>query len=87
MSVEGDGLNYNQVFQLQLRETIRAYVRELAGWEAQAARDAHIAAIELIERAKHDPKLADNLIAAEPADLEELINGSPTKTPVEPGPT
>jgi len=82
-----DGLDYNQVFQLQLRETVRAYVRELAGWEARVARDAHLAAIELIERAKHDPGLADDLLAAEPTDLEELINGSPTKTLLEPGPT
>jgi hypothetical protein len=64
-----------------MRETIRAYVRELAGWEAKLARDAHLAAIELIERAKHDPDLANSLLAAEPTDLEELINGSPTETP------
>ncbi len=87
MSIEGDGLHYNQVFQLQLRETVRAYVRELSGWEAQAARDAHFAAITLIEQAKNDPELANNLLAAEPKDLEELINGSPTKTPIEPGPS
>ena len=74
-------LDYNQVFQLQTRENIRAYVRELAGWDQRKARDAHLEAIELIERAKEDPELADNLLAAEPADLDELINGSPTKTP------
>jgi hypothetical protein len=84
--VEDEGLNYNQVLQLQIRETVRAYVRELAGWDKQVARDAHFAAIQLIERAKHDPELADNLLAAEPADLDALINGSPTKTFVEPGP-
>jgi hypothetical protein len=78
------GLDYNQAFQLQLRESTRAYVRKLAGWDEQAARDACLAALELIERAEHDPELADNLLAAEPTDLDELINGSPTKTPVEP---
>lgn len=80
-----DGLDYNQVFQLQIRENARAYVRELAGWDKNEAMDAHLAAIQLIERAKHDPELADNLLAAEPADLDALINGAPTKTPVEPG--
>ena len=83
----GDGLDYNQVFQLQMRENARAYVRELAGWDKQAARDAHLAAIELIERAKHDPELADSLLAAEPTDLAALIDGAPTKTSIEPGPT
>jgi hypothetical protein len=75
-----DGLNYNQVFQLQMRENVRAYVRELAGWDKQGARDAHLAAIQLIERAEHDPELADHLLAAEPTDLDALINGTPTKT-------
>jgi hypothetical protein len=74
-----DGLDYNQVFKLQLRETIRAYVRRLAGWDQQAVDDDHLAALELIERAKHDPELADNLLAAEPMDLDALINGSPTE--------
>lgn len=79
-----DGLDYNQVFQLQMRENVRAYVRELAGWDKQEAMDAHLAAIQLIERAKDDPELADHLLAAEPTDLDALINGSPTGTPVEP---
>jgi hypothetical protein len=85
--VEESGLNYNQVFQLQMRETIRAYVRELAGWDEQVARDAHLAAIHLIERAKDDPELADDLLASEPVDLDALINGSPTKTRIEADPT
>lgn len=79
-----DGLDYNQAFRLQMRENVRAYVRELAGWDKQEAMDAHLAAIQLIERAKQDPELASNLLAAEPADLDALINGAPTKTPVEP---
>jgi hypothetical protein len=83
----GNGLDHHQVFQLQTRESIRAYVRELAGWDEGVARDAHLAALELIERAKHDAGLADNLLAAEPADLDALINGAPTRTPVEPGPS
>lgn len=81
-----DGLDYNQVFQLQMRENVRAYVRELAGWDRREAQDAHLAAIRLIERAKQDPDLADKLLAAEPADLDSLINGSPTGDPVEPDP-
>jgi hypothetical protein len=79
-----DGLDYNQVFRLQLRESTRAYVRELAGWDEQVARDAHLTALELIERGKNDPVLAKNLLAAEPADLDALINGAPTESPVEP---
>ena len=77
-----DGLDYNQVFRLQMRENVRAYVRELAGWDKQEARDAHLAAIQLIERAKDDPELAEHLLAAEPASLEALIDGAPVK----PGP-
>lgn len=79
-----DGLDYNQVFQLQMRETIRTYVRELAGWEPDVARDANREAIELIERAKDDPKLAENLLEAEPTNLDELINGTPTKRAADP---
>jgi hypothetical protein len=82
MGVEGDGLNYNQVFQLQLRETIRTYVRELAGWDGDVAHGAFLAALELIERAKNDPALAAELLAAEPSDLDALINGTPTKRTV-----
>jgi hypothetical protein len=82
----GNSLDHHQVFQLQSRESIRAYIRELAGWDEGVARDALLAALELIERAKHNPELADNLLAAEPADLDALINGAPTKTPFEPGP-
>jgi hypothetical protein len=83
----GNGLDHHQVFRLQTRETIRAYVRELAGWDEKEAQGALLAAIELVERAKHDSELADNLLAAEPKDLDGLINGTPTKTPVKPGPT
>jgi len=78
------GLDSHQVFQLQTRESIRAYVRELAGWDGGAAQNALLAALELIERAKRDPELADNLLAVEPADLDALLNGGPTETP--PGP-
>jgi hypothetical protein len=81
----GNGLDHHQVFRLQTRETIRAYVRELAGWNEREAQGALLAAVELIERAKHDPELADNLLAAEPANLDALINGAPTKKPVESG--
>jgi hypothetical protein len=82
----GNGLDHHRVFRLQMRETIRAYVRELAGWNEREAQGALLAAVELIERAKHDPELADNLLAAEPANLDALINGTPTKTPIVPGP-
>lgn len=82
----GNGLDPHQVFRLQTRESIRTYVRELAGWDERTAQDALLAALELIERAKNDAELADNLLAAEPPDLDALINGAPTRTPVEPGP-
>lgn len=77
----GNALNSSQVFQLQTHESVRAYVRELAGWDGAAAKEALLVALELIDRAKHDPELAGNLLAAEPTDLDALIDG----TPVEPG--
>jgi len=80
----GDSLDYNQVFQLQTRETIRAYVRELSGWDKNATRVAHLEAVELIERAKQDPELAEKLLAAEPTELDQLINGNPTMASVQP---
>jgi len=80
-----DGLGSNQVLQLQIREGVRAYVRELAGWDKQAAEDAYRAALELIERGRHDRELGENLLAAEPTELDGLIDGAPTKTPVEAG--
>ncbi len=77
----GNALDSSQVLQLQTRESIRAYVRELAGWDGAAAKEALLAALELIDRAKHDPDLAGNLFDAEPPDLDALINGTPTETP------
>ncbi len=69
-----------------MRESVRVYVRELAGWDRREAEDAHLAAIRLIDRAKQDPELADNLFAADPTDLDGLINGGPTETPVDSSP-
>jgi hypothetical protein len=66
----------SQVFQLQMRETIRTYVRELAGWNRDDAQRCLTEALELIERAKNDSDLAARLLAAEPKDLEDLLNGS-----------
>lgn len=68
-----------QVFQLQMRENIRAYVRELAGWNRGEAQNAHLAAVQLIEDAKSDPELATKLLIAEPTDLDQLINGTPVE--------
>ena len=65
-----------------MRENVRAYVRELAGWDQKKAVDAHLAAVELIERAKDDPELAKNLLAEEPENLDQLIDGAPIGTPV-----
>jgi hypothetical protein len=78
------GLDHYQVFQLQMRETIRAYVRELAGWDTRRAQDSQLVAIEMIQRAKSDQVLADELLAAEPEDLDQLINGAPTMTSPDP---
>lgn len=50
-----DGLDYNQVFQLQARENVRAYVRELAGWDKDEAMDAFLIAVRLIDRASTIP--------------------------------
>jgi hypothetical protein len=82
----GDRLNASQVFQLQIREIIRSYVRELAGWDKKVAHASFIAALELIERAWHDPNLAAELLAAEPSDLDDLLNGAPTKVQRNPRP-
>ena len=67
----GDRLNASQVFQLQTIEIIRSYVRELAGWDNEVAHESFMAALELIERAGHDPDLATELLAAEPSDLDD----------------
>jgi hypothetical protein len=71
-----DRLDASQVFVLQTREIMRAYVRELAGWDQDMAKDDLLAALEQIEHAEQDPKLAAELLAAEPSDLDELISGS-----------
>jgi hypothetical protein len=70
------GLTASQVFQVQIRETIRSYVRELAGWDKDEVHAALMDALALIERAKHDRDLADALLAAEPKDLDDLLHGS-----------
>ena len=68
--------NASQVYQLHMREIIRTYVRELAGWDTEDAQRQLIKTLELIERAKDDPDLGAKLLAAEPRDLDDLINGS-----------
>ncbi len=75
----GDGLNANQVLQLHWREIVRSYVRELDGWDEKVAQESFLAAAKLIDRAKDDPDLAAELLAAEPSDLDDLLNGAPTK--------
>ena len=77
------GLDHHQVFQLQTRESIRAYVRELAGWDKRTATDALLVALKQIESAKNDPELAADLLAAEPKDLDGLLNGASIETPFE----
>jgi hypothetical protein len=70
------GLTANQVFQVQIRETIRSYVCELAGWDKNEVHAALMDALALIERAKHDQDLADALLAAKPKDLDDLLHDS-----------
>jgi hypothetical protein len=72
----GDALDASQVLQLQTREAIRAYVRELDGWDHETAQTALLEAIRLIEGAKSDPALAAKLLTSEPRNLDDLINGS-----------
>jgi hypothetical protein len=55
----------------------------LAGWDQRAAADSLLAALRQIESAKSDPELAADLLAAEPKDLEALINGTSIETPFE----
>jgi hypothetical protein len=69
-------LNASQVFTLQTREAVRTYVRELAGWDKDEARASFRQALEVIERAENDPDMATILLATEPTDLDDLINGS-----------
>jgi hypothetical protein len=64
--------------QLVLRESIRCYVRRLAGWDNDKAKAAMREAVALISRAVHDPVLAAELKAAEPHDLDGLLNGTST---------
>jgi len=72
----GTPLNASGIFQLQMREIIRTYVRELAGWDKDDAGRQFMQTLELIDRAKDEPDLGARLLAAEPKDLDDLINGS-----------
>jgi hypothetical protein len=72
----GVPLNASQVFTLQMREIVRTYVRELAGWAKEDAQREFMESLKLIERAKAGSDLAARLLAAEPKDLNDLITGS-----------